>query len=169
MTVDWFIWLTPLVLLPIVALFVFAGCTFDSGGLVGQYPGLKVITENLNSTAYFRARWTFYRQDTGQPVDDIVRPSTWPGQTVPAAVPGMQYQPVASIEVDINDPELAGILQQNPDVVRCECFVKDETKKQEDHADAGPSAYTAGSGPTMIWILTRDIGQNYYLTRDQYK
>jgi hypothetical protein len=159
MTIDWFVWLTPLILLPIVALFAFVGCRFDPYGIGPRYPGLQVIPDNLNSADYFRVRWTFSLNYPSQVITDILLPATWPGQN-PKAGP---------ITIDINDPELMNIEQKCPHLVRCECYVKDKNKPQEDYLDAGQSVYKAGTDPYMIWALTCDNNLQYSLTPEQYK
>jgi len=162
MTVDWFVWLTPLIFLPVVALFVFVGC---DAVLVGPGPSLIVKAESLTSTAWFRVKWTFFGPDPFPQVGFIERPAPPNTQPVPAGNP---YQPDVQVEADPNtDPEFMGILQKNPVLVQCECTVQDSTKINPDYPTAAdPVPYTSWSAEKVepiIWRLSRDA-DNYTLT-----
>ncbi len=165
MPIDWFVWLTPLILLPLVALFVFVGC--DVTGVVGgSDPGLMVKAENLYSTAWFRTDWTFYRSDPFADLGIIGRPNTPPYQkAIPAGNP---YQPDVQIPVQVNEPDLDAILKQEPDLVQCECIIHDDIGKKEEKVQAGLVPYKAGTAPMMIWNLSRGADKSYSLTPYKY-
>jgi hypothetical protein len=116
--IDWFVVLVPLVLLPIVLLFVFVGCTYDYDVLVllpvilHYGPGSETNVESIEVTFEFGAHSstrTLFHQDSvpdggeiikpdGGKIEEFVAPVNEEGQVECTCLIKMKQTPVPQFE-----------------------------------------------------------------------
>ncbi len=174
MTIDWYVWLTPLILLPIVALFVFVGCDkLLPFGPAKQYPNLQVKAVNLVYTNSFEVKWTFYTRDASGYLDALLGSVTRVHQF---ADPNLPVQPDVIAQATTTDTDLAGILLKNPTDVKWTVTITDRFGQSCSPVQFKTfCAYQTGTTSTLVWILshggapgTQPQGGDYYLEPNEF-
>jgi len=153
MTIDWFMLLAPLILLPIVALLAFRGCYSP----VYYYPNLQVNIKSIFQTTAVTAKWTFV-DNTASTIGTLSRsPSPpWPPDPVNDSVSSVDNTTILFLT---SENAFQTIIANNPTVVSCECDVTDIAGTVKHlFPSQNPITYSSDSSTgTLVWLLTRNL------------